>query len=458
MLKGLVTYRGIGISVAILGSILLVIAVAADVLGFGDTSGFGRKQFVATFLGAGVVAVGIILAIRGNEPVSKTTWLTILMYVALAYFVLSVWSIFHLFTGRASVDEMIGGFTFFFPGPKSFVPLDGSDTTLSSGSSVFKARPEDQYYYFPYGVLGQFPEYTKHPMGFRVTEEIHTFRDNHPDDRVIVVLGGSAAYGSQVNYEDTPWFILEQLLNSDDSLSEYRGDGRFTTLNLSMPGVTVVGEMTYYLLFGDALRPDVVIAHDGFNDFVTSQSTDPYFLNNYSITYGPLSLADWAKELQYYPKTVPKELLVDNTDEVVNQDRDIIVDSYFTRVAQLKSIVERTGAVFLSGLQPHIGSKAGMCKWEKVKLDSIPRFQRDTVFKNLRSFYELYVQRYVVPLESESEAGTSWIVDFHTAFQRFGPDECIFFDPVHPKEVGNKVIAEIYHSKLRDLLNEPTTK
>lgn len=450
MLKGSITYRGVGVSIAVLGAVPLVMAIAADVLGYGGTSGFGRKQIVGASLGAAVLAAGIGLAVRGNKPVSRQTWKAILVIGVNAYVVLSIWSVFHLFTGRASVNEVIDAITFFLPDPKFVDPLDGSNPALSSGSNIFKAGgPEDDFYYFPYGVLGNFPGYTKHPLGFRVKEEIHTFRDNHPNDRLIVLLGGSASYGLLLKDEDTPWFMLEQLLNNDDSLTEYRGNGRFTVLNLSMPSTTVLSEMIYYLLFADALMPDIVIAHDGYNDFLSGQSSDPYFLNNYNLTYGNIGLDNWAAILQAYPKPVPEGAVVDGT-KVVNDDLDIIVDSYFTRVAQLKSVAERDGALFVSGLQPQLASKDGLCKWEKPRTE-------ETGFESMRSIYDLYVDRHVVPLESASEANASWIVDFHTAFQRFGADDCVFFDTVHPNEIGNKLIAEIYHSKLRDLITSTTT-
>jgi hypothetical protein len=223
-----------------------------------------------------------------------------------------------------------------------------------------------------------------------------------------------------------------------------------------MPAVTVLGEMEFYLLFADILRPDVVIAHDGYNDFRVSQFTDPYFLDNFGITYGPVEVTDWAKELQYYPEKVP-DALHPGQYEIINRDRDVIVDSYYSRLVQLKSIVERTGASFVSGLQPQVGSKNGMCKREKDFLDESPN-ARDGRFDNVEIMYDLYVQRYVLPMESETEDDEPWIIDFHTAFQKFGPDECIFFDSVHPNQTGNRAIAEIYHSRLRDLLTTLSTK
>jgi hypothetical protein len=66
MLRWLSTYRGIGLSVAALGLIILVLAATADLLGYGDTTGLGRKQLFGIGLGTVVIAIGRGLAMRRN--------------------------------------------------------------------------------------------------------------------------------------------------------------------------------------------------------------------------------------------------------------------------------------------------------------------------------------------------------------------------------------------------------
>ena len=54
-----------GIVLLVVGLIVLVLALAADMVGIGVFSGFGRYQILAAVVGAIVAVVGLVLALRG---------------------------------------------------------------------------------------------------------------------------------------------------------------------------------------------------------------------------------------------------------------------------------------------------------------------------------------------------------------------------------------------------------
>ena len=56
--------KGISTVLIILGIVLLVVSVAADVLGIGGAPGFGYKQIIGTAAGVVLVVVGFVMSRR----------------------------------------------------------------------------------------------------------------------------------------------------------------------------------------------------------------------------------------------------------------------------------------------------------------------------------------------------------------------------------------------------------
>jgi hypothetical protein len=55
----------VGIVLLVVGLIVLVLALAADIVGIGGAPGIGRDQIVGAVVGAIVAVVGLVLALRG---------------------------------------------------------------------------------------------------------------------------------------------------------------------------------------------------------------------------------------------------------------------------------------------------------------------------------------------------------------------------------------------------------
>ncbi len=53
--------KTIGIVLLILGAVILVLSLVADIIGIGSSPGFGYKQIVGTIVGAIVTAIGLAL-------------------------------------------------------------------------------------------------------------------------------------------------------------------------------------------------------------------------------------------------------------------------------------------------------------------------------------------------------------------------------------------------------------
>ena len=57
--------RIVGIVLLVVGVVVLVLALTADMIGLGGFSGFGRSQIAGAVVGAIVAVVGLVLTRRG---------------------------------------------------------------------------------------------------------------------------------------------------------------------------------------------------------------------------------------------------------------------------------------------------------------------------------------------------------------------------------------------------------
>jgi len=58
----------LGFGVIAIGVIVVVVSVLADPIGIGSEDTFGWRQIVGVIVGAGVAAIGIVMAWRAENP------------------------------------------------------------------------------------------------------------------------------------------------------------------------------------------------------------------------------------------------------------------------------------------------------------------------------------------------------------------------------------------------------
>lgn len=104
------------------------------------------------------------------------------------------------------------------------------------------------------------------PIDFDVTE----VRQKEPNEKVILICGGSAVYGFGNTSNDTTiagW--LERILNARPNRKH-----NYTVFNMGNGGWVSYQEFLALDLYGRNLQPDVVIAMDGRNDIYSSWSNE----------------------------------------------------------------------------------------------------------------------------------------------------------------------------------------
>ena len=130
-----------------------------------------------------------------------------------------------------------------------------------SGSHIFNRlapKKTRQFYYFPFGYLYRHISMGKtNEFGHRINADLNALKNRDKSHIVIAIFGGSGAASFYCLYEEMFSNLLQNRLNK-----EYK-DKTFNVLNFSQPGAVLINQINHYLLFCEALNPEIVIAHDG---------------------------------------------------------------------------------------------------------------------------------------------------------------------------------------------------
>lgn len=317
------------------------------------------------------------------------------------------------------------------------------DTVESPGldrhvfNRVGPKSPDGEFYYFPYGYLFKYTGLGPiNEFGFRVDGDFMRFADRDPDHKLVVIFGGSAAWSMYSLHDEMFSTRIEDKLNAWCRAAGRRE--RYSVLNFGMHGHVVLNEILTHVLFTSRIRPDIVLAHDGFNDLVYGMLSDPDLLGSHDITY-QYNLEDWGRIL-HKTQHVPTNQM--EAPLGIHNIPQLIAKAYATRKQQFRRMVEDSGARFVWGLQPQLLSKAEMSPLETAYVKSIaPDNPFSTAFKRIGYLYEKFFELVQLPDDVE-------FVDVHGYFKRFGADETLFGDMMHTLPDGDERIAECYAGHL----------
>lgn len=287
------------------------------------------------------------------------------------------------------------------------------------------------FYYFPFNYLFRYAGMGPiDKFGFRITRSLAQLAGRSSNVKVVACFGGSACWSPYALHHQMHTELLEQRLNGHCSRNGL--DLSFVVLNVGQHGNMVMNEMLNYMLFCHEVKPDIVVAHDGYNDLVYGQMCDPRLLSE-SLAYQE-NLEGWSQLLHntsQHPRT-QNELPY----RAVNAPIPVL-KAYTKRKRQFADIVTRSGALFVWGLQPAAFSKK---RRPKVEADLVARmFNRDyaPVVANVESMYATLLKSLRVP------EGIPF-VDCHTVFGKYGEERFLLGDDVHLVAGGDALLAEIY--------------
>ena len=246
------------------------------------------------------------------------------------------------------------------------------------------SRTTDQFIYFPYGymfrMLGAGP---LDAFGHRIAEPLEGLADRPDTYKVILYFGGSSAWSLDCLYSEMLTHQLELRLNEHAARA---GTGRsYRVVNMGQHGNVVLNEMLTYLLRGERLRPDIVIAHDGFNDLTYGVSNDelsarppPHCLSGHSGAMAGRSPRVIRGKLDLFPQTA-------STRSGTRPRRRYGLTSNASASSSVSCV--SSGAAFsVWGLQPCLASKAARhpLEDEYLELDKPFRSQSGLAYSNAK--------------------------------------------------------------------------
>lgn len=299
----------------------------------------------------------------------------------------------------------------------------------------------ERYAFFPYGYLFHYLGYGPiNAFGHRITQDLKALAQRGPRHKVIACFGGSACWSTFCIHNQMWTHVLEMMLNAR---ARDRGlDLTFSVLNFGAPSNVVLNEIITYILFAQPLTPDVVIAHDGYNDLIVGQVNDPFLLGQHQIAYVD-TFEEWAQILHNSgdrPRTQPAD-----GRRTINA-APAILKAYAARKRQFMDIAAASGSLFVWGLQPGYFSKGTLSDNERqATADPNHAAPYGQQVLSMLPLYRLLTERLSPP------AGAC-AIDFHTAFHAYGADETLFVDHVHLTPAGDRRIAEGYADLLADRL------
>ena len=296
-----------------------------------------------------------------------------------------------------------------------------------------KGLPNARFCYFPYGYLFRYAGLGPlNEFGHRINLPLSVVAERPPNVKLVAVFGGSAAWSMYCMHDEMFASLVQDRLNR--AAEELGKNERFMVLNFAQHGNVVLNEMLTFMLFCIPLRPEVVIAHDGFNDLAYGQMTDPNLLDDFNIVY-QTNVEAWGALLHISPAPTPRSI---SNPPCINYPKGIVA-AYLERSMQFQKMAEGcTNSVFISGLQPAVFQKQKLSERESGWLGKHhpDKFSADFIRK-MPFLYEKYRQL---------DPGRYFrhYIDFPLVFNGYGDDVDLFGDVVHTVPAGDVIIADTY--------------
>lgn len=282
-------------------------------------------------------------------------------------------------------------------------------------------------------------------FGFRFSENLQELEKRNKNILLVTIFGGSCVFSPACLQNETFSSQISLILNRYIQ-QENKKYSSAVVLNFGNSGATVLNEMITYLLFAQKLKPEIVIAHDIFNDFAHGLRTDPVLLAKYKITYLP-ELENWAQMLLNSPEVPLSQNTSASHPFVIKSSPKRIIEAFLERKNQFLQIVEKSESIFLYGIQPAWFSKPHAPR-ETEKMNEIRK--ADLVNAPI---YERMETLYKMAIENIKISPPKHFINVHEEFSMCGSEEEMFVDHAHLNAKGDKKVAQIYSNYIINKLN-----
>lgn len=328
----------------------------------------------------------------------------------------------------------------------SFYNRKGQKISRPNGTLKLMLDPFTIYRNYPHQKSSS---YSLDKFGFRNN---FTAQKNDKESKIAFILGGSAAFGQGLDSDDKTFTAKLNRSHQD-----------FKFINSGVVGFLSGQELSQMIHYLDNFNPSFYIVFDGWNDIY-----DPYIfafarkswpIRNAPIGYNNTFLTIEDRLAKYYQierqqkdkdgeqeeEINKEEMNLEEAGEALPEDRyfTMVVEEYTKNISKMNSFANSRKAKYLVIFQPELGNKKNVSFEEKEMLEDwnkslgyldkdIPGKYRNLVFKAKNFCKENNIEYLDINEESEF----------------INERQTVFYDVVHPNELGHEIIAKIIQKKL----------
>ena len=294
--------------------------------------------------------------------------------------------------------------------------LDGMLKLITDPFTIFKNYPNQRSAYYSINKYG--------------------FRDGHTSDKpyTAIVLGGSAAFG----------FALDGDAKTFSSkISRY--NQKYNVINSAVIGYLSGQELAQMIHYLDDFNPNLYIIFNGWNDIYSPYAlTKSWPVVNPPIGYINSFLMIESRLAEYFQIIRKEKNLPDITAAPIGELLDEksffeeILKKYTTNIRRMRDFANSHGAEFLLVFQPELGNKKMLSKEEKEALESWgERFEY--LSKKIPEKYRMLIDRAKRIFQEKNIP----YIDINDEAEFSENPQTLFYDVIHPNELGHEIIAKI---------------
>jgi hypothetical protein len=312
-------------------------------------------------------------------------------------------------------------YSFFNQKGRKLSDLDGMLKLVIDPFTIYKNYPNQKS-----------PTYSINQYGFR-----ECYMSNKP--YTAIVLGGSAAFG----------YVLDSDNKTFASIISFSSE-RYNVLNSSVIGFLSGQELAQMIHYLDDFNPALYIVFDGWNDVaIPYDVTKSWPVINPLIGYSNTFLMIEDRLAEYFQITRkeknPPEVRAAPLGEFFDEKKfsDEILKRYTANISKMHDFAHSRGAEFLLVFQPELGNKKLLSENEKEVLESWnSRF--GYLDRKIPSRYKVFISGARKVFQEKNIP----FIDINDEPEFSENPQTLFFDVVHPNELGHRIIANILNQAL----------
>jgi hypothetical protein len=323
-------------------------------------------------------------------------------------------SIYHLEDGPYS-------YSFFNQKGRKLSELDGMLKLVTDPFTIYKNYPNQES-----------PAYTINKYGFR---------EGYTSDKpyTAIILGASAAFG----------YVLDNDNKTFASILSFSNE-RYNVINSSVIGFLSGQELAEMIHYLDDFNPALYIAFDGWNDVaIPYDVTKSWPVLNPLIGYNNAFLMIEDRLAEYFQMMRKdrnsSEVRMTPIGELLDEQRfsNEILKIYTANIRKMHDFAHSRGAEFLLVFQPELGNKKMLSEDERKVLESwASRF--GYLDRKIPERYKLFINGAKKVFQEKKIP----FIDINNEPEFSENLQTLFFDVVHPNELGHKIIANILNRAL----------